>query len=233
MHLRLNNIIKTYNADTASFDRQDKYYPLEKCNKENFNQNEFEKQYYELKKSRHQYCVDQLKDVYLQGTRDSEVLKQDHAYITVEVWRCSDKTKEANDPPCKPERMMHLKDGSSTDLVDYATLVADGADLDLYVEDLEADTIDNFLRKKKATFKVLNQKIDFTTFDKYAVRYNEVFIPTVDLAYPNYSDTGYRFRYNIFDRADGYFYPIDLENVFFDYFEYNTDTFQSAPKGSE
>jgi hypothetical protein len=51
------------------------------------------------------------------------------------------------------------------------------------------------------------------------------------LAYPSYSDTGYRFRYNLFERADGYIVPEKSDNIFFDYFEYNTDTFESAPKG--
>jgi hypothetical protein len=60
-----------------------------------------------------------------------------------------------------------------------------------------------------------------------------MFVPSIPLEYPSYSDTGYRFRYNMFDRADGYIVPIDKINVFFDYFEYNTDTFQSAPAGAE
>lgn len=128
---------------------------------------------------------------------------------------------------------MKLKDGTSTASVDIATLKTDNADLKLYEEDLEANTIDNWVRLKRATMKILNQKIDFTTYDDYAVRYNELFIPSVSMAYPSYSDTGYRFRYNLFERKDGYIIPTDVDNVFFDYFEYNTDTFQSAPPGSE
>jgi hypothetical protein len=186
-----------------------------------------------MKKTRAQYCVDQHKSVYLQGTRDSEILKQEHAYIIFEVWRCNEKTKEAGDPVCKPERMMTLKDGTSTESVDIATLKASGANLKLYEEDLEADSIDNWLRYKKASMLIINQKIDFTTFAEYAVRYNEMFVPGVPLAYPSYSDTGYRFRFNLFERLDGYILPTDIDNIFFDYFEFNTDTFNSAPKGSE
>jgi hypothetical protein len=124
----LDNIVKTYNNDTETFDRTDTYYPIAKCTEANF-KTEYEKQYYEIKKSRAQYCVDQHEDVYLQGTRDSEILKQDHAYIVFEIWRCNDGTKEAEDPVCKPERMMKLKDGTSTDSIDIATLIADAADL--------------------------------------------------------------------------------------------------------
>ena len=205
----MDNIIKTFNNDTQKFDRKDVYYPLARCTEENFKYTDFEKQYYEVKKSRAQYCVDQHEDVYLQGTRDSEILKQDHAYIVFEVWRCNDKekTKEDGDPVCKPERMMMLKDGKSPQSVDIATLKAEGADLRLYEEDLEADSIDNWVRFKKASMLILNQKIDFTTFDKYAVRYNELHVPSVPLVYPSYSDTGYSFRYNIFERVDGYILP--------------------------
>jgi hypothetical protein len=75
-----------------------------------------------------------------------------------EVWRCNDvkDTKVAGDPVCKPERMMKLKDGTSTDSIDIATLKADGANLKLYYEDLEADSIDNWLREKKASMKIIN-----------------------------------------------------------------------------
>jgi hypothetical protein len=177
--------------------------------------------------------VDQHEDVYLQGTRDSEIMKQDHAYIVFEVWRCNDDTKEAGYPICKPDKMMMLKDGTSTESIDIATLIANGANLELYEDDLEADTIDNWVRLKKASMKIINQKIDFTTFEKSAVRYNELFVPSVPLMYPRYSDTGYRFRFNVFERVDGYVIPNDSKNVFYDYFEYNTDTFKSAPAGSE
>lgn len=53
------------------------------------------------------------------------------------------------------------------------------------------------------------------------------------MAYPTYSDTGHRFRYNFFDRVDGYLLPDNDGDVFFDYFEYNTDVYKSAPAGME
>lgn len=56
---------------------------------------------------------------------------------------------------------MKLVDGSSTDLVPIEKLEADGADLELYEEDLEADSIETFLRKKKVAMKIINQKIEF------------------------------------------------------------------------
>ena len=231
----MNNIIKTFNNETQEFDRQDVYYPIARCTTENFENTDFEKQYFVLKRARIQYCVDQHEEVYLQGTKDSEVLKQDHAYIVYEVWRCNDVvgTKDDGDPECAPERMMLLKDRSTDVSVDIKTLVDQGADLRLYEEDLEADTIDNWVRYKKAALVIINQKIDFTTFSQYAVRYNELYAPTVPLAYPSYSDTGYRHRYNVFERDDGYILANLIDNVFFDYFEFNTDTFQSPPDGKD
>ena len=227
IHVRLNNIIKIYNKDTKKFDKTNNYYPLKRCEESNFEKNDYELQYFKLKSSRAQYCIDQLEDVYLQGTRDSEVLKQDHAYLIFETWRCHDTIRVAGDPVCKPNKMMYLKDGTSTASVAIETLVANGADLSLYDEDMEDKnaSIDNWVRYKKIALKIINQKIDFTTFNEYAVRYNELFAPSIPMAYPSYSDTGYRFRYNIFGRADGYLYPINSDNVFFDYFHYGSDTF--------
>jgi hypothetical protein len=98
--------------------------------------------------------------------------------------------------------------------VDIATIKS--SDLRLYEEDLKADSIDNFVRNKKIAMKVINQKIDFTVFFEYAVRYNEIFIPSIPM--DQYSDTGYRFRYNQFNKQDGYVYPIDSVDAFYDYF---------------
>jgi hypothetical protein len=83
-------------------------------------------------------------------------LKQDHAYIVYEVYRCSDKTKKTGDPECKPKKLMLLKDRSSTEPVAIEKLIADGADLRLYYEDTTADSIDNFTRKKLLAMKVIN-----------------------------------------------------------------------------
>jgi hypothetical protein len=94
--------------------------------------------------------------------------------------------------------MMILKNSTNTGSVDIATLKAEGADLMLYEEDLKADSIDNWVRYKKVFIRIINQKIDFTTFNYYAVRYNERYTPSIPLAYPSYTDSGYRFRYNIF-----------------------------------
>lgn len=103
----------------------------------------------------------------MQGTRDSLLLEQDHAYIIFEVTRCNDD---------------HI-------YKDPAITCADPT------------AIDTFIQNKMVSMKLLNSKIDFYEFGETAVRFNEVFIPGVPMTH--YSDTGYRFRYNVFDRQDG------------------------------
>jgi hypothetical protein len=65
----LNQIIKTYDKDTKSFKVENKYFPVPKCSKENFERNEFEQTYWEYTQSegavRNQYCIDSNKEVYI------------------------------------------------------------------------------------------------------------------------------------------------------------------------
>jgi hypothetical protein len=69
-----------------------------------------------------------------------------------------------------------------------------------YYEDLEADSIDNWTRTKMVALKLVNQKINFLTFDEWAIRYNEVFAQAVPIGNGYFSDIGHRFRYNDFAR---------------------------------
>jgi hypothetical protein len=57
--------------------------------------NDFEEAYWlYVKDTRSQFCAfDPNDEIFLQGTRDSLPLKQDHAYVTYETWRCNDATK--------------------------------------------------------------------------------------------------------------------------------------------
>ena len=56
---------------------------------------------------------------------------------------------------------MKPKNDLAAESVDVATIAPE--ELYKYVEDESADTINSFLRNKKATMKVINEKIDFTT----------------------------------------------------------------------
>jgi hypothetical protein len=44
-----------------------------------------------------------------------------------------------------------------------------------------------------------------------------------------YSDTGYRFRYNEFERQDGPYWAINVIDTFYDFLFYNSDTYPTAP----
>ena len=72
--------------------------------------------------------------------------------------RCSNKNENDGDAPvtCKPKKVMKLADGSSDETFPIETLEEQGADLTLYKEDLEADSIDNWTRYKKIGMKIIN-----------------------------------------------------------------------------
>mmetsp|Transcript_41931 Transcript_41931/g.64189 ORF Transcript_41931/g.64189 Transcript_41931/m.64189 type:complete len:115 (-) Transcript_41931:730-1074(-) len=66
------------------------------------------------------------------------------------------------------------------------------------------DAIDAWLDQKFLTFKVINKKIDFNSFEEVATRQNEAFVPNVPLASGTFCDTGHRFRRNKFQRTDSW-----------------------------
>jgi hypothetical protein len=125
------------------------------------------------------------------------ILEQDHSYLITEVWRCISEAEPANNleasSNCAPDTLVRKIGDTSVPSVDKKTVPE--ADLYLYEEDLTGDSIDNWLRNKVVTMKVINSKIDFITFEDIAVRQNEVFLPTVNM-YNVYSDLGFRLRYN-------------------------------------
>jgi hypothetical protein len=57
-----------------------------------------------------------------------------------------------------------------------------------------------------------------------------VFVPGVPAN--QYSDTGYRFRYNEFERQDGPYWAIKVTDRFYDFLFYNSDTYPTAPTKS-
>lgn len=159
------------------------------------------------------------------------VLKQDHAYFFYEIYRCSWASQFVGDPPCAVDTYMKSKLDPSQPSVDKLEIPED--QLQDYEEDLEADSIDNWIREKMVTLKLINQKIDFISFNDTAVRYNEVYIPAVPLGNGAYSDTGYRLRFNEFLRQDGWFIKNNLVNKFFDYVFFSSDTYPNAPPSNQ
>ena len=67
------------------------------------------------------------------------------------------------------------------------------------------DEINMWLDKKAAHIRVLNKKVDFSLYDDSQVRQNEIWLPTVQFRAGIYTDQGYRFRQNYFDKEDHWF----------------------------
>ena len=99
-------------------------------------------------KEEHTYCVHN-DEVYLWGTRDSAVIKFDHAYLVYEVWRCTDDNRNIDllDPSCK---------GNHCETVDPPCATE--------------QEIDDWIYSKKVFFKFINTKIDFKKYDNETQR---------------------------------------------------------------
>ena len=97
IHVRVNQITKTY--DTGKEVKTSKYFPLNKCSKEFLSDTEYEKQFYTSYIDKHFYCATDP-DIYLRGTRDTQVMGLETTYLIWEVMKCTDRTKEPDDPPC-------------------------------------------------------------------------------------------------------------------------------------
>ena len=61
---------------------------------------------------------------------------------------------------------------------------------------------------------MINEKIDFNDRDERAVRYNEVFIPSIPINSRVFSDTGHRYRYNKFLRTDEWYSGKNVNDPF-------------------
>ena len=87
------------------------------------------------------------------------------------------------------------------------------------------DEIEEWIATKQIQLKVIDNKIDFTNLDNYAVRQTEKWLPMVPLKKGSFSDTGYRFRKNSFERKDNW-YPFANKYTegFFDMTFFNSDT---------
>ena len=62
-----------------------------------------------------------------------------------------------------------------------------------------------WLEHKSMRMRVLNDKIDFTKFDKHAIRQSEAWLNSIKLKAGTYTDLGYRLRENVFNKDDHWF----------------------------
>ena len=84
--------------------------------------------------SDYNYCAHDP-NIYMHGTRDSAVDTEDHAFIIYEVSKCTEDTRQDDDPECAP-----------------------------------MNEINEWLSTKILHLKIIDGKIDFDSFDDYAVR---------------------------------------------------------------
>lgn len=86
--------------------------------------------------------------------------------------------------------------------------------------------IDEWVGAKRIFVRVLNEKVDFKSWKTEAIRQNEIWVPMIPMNSGKFTDSGYRYRRNTFDKNDNWFPlfgPTKIE--FYDYISYNSDTF--------
>ena len=87
MHVNLKQVINRYDTEGNESTEINRF-PVIKCPEEAF-ETTYEKKFYKTFIKSHLYCVTDS-NVYTQGTRDSRVLKRDHAYLVYEFTKCHD-----------------------------------------------------------------------------------------------------------------------------------------------
>jgi len=127
-------------------------------------------------------------EIYLQGTKESNVYEQKTVYNIVEAKRC-DKTE--NDY-CESE-----------------------------------DNIDKFLSDKVLSLRYIQKSINFMKDDYVA--YSSQMLSAFKL-YGEFTDAGYRFRPNVFDRVSKWYWPFAQSSVFYDLTFFNHHPFRVDPK---
>ena len=70
----------------------------------------------------------------------------------------------------------------------------------------------------------LNDKIDFSKFDDSAIRQSEAWLNSFRLKVGTFTDLGYRFRENVWEKGDHWFPGIGASDLkFYDSMFFNTD----------
>lgn len=72
----------------------------------------------------------------------------------------------------------------------------------------------------------MNEKIDFNDRDEKAVRLGEQFVPSIPIKSGTFTDAGHRYRYNKFLRTDYWYSGKKINDPFYDYVFYNSDTYE-------
>ena len=78
---------------------------------------------------------------------------------------------------------------------------------------------------------MLDNKVDFSNFT-VSVRNKELFFPSIPLSKGSFSDTGYRFRKNVFSRKDNWIFENEVQETFYDFLIFNSDSMNIDPKSN-
>lgn len=155
------------------------------------------------------YCVYD-ENAHLKGTMNDRVYNEDHSYLIYEIHRCHEAIRNTTqiDPDCM----------SNCTTVDPPCA--------------SSSEIDEYTQYKKAMFRVIDTKVDYSNF-AVSVRNKEKFLPSIPLSKGSYSDTGYRFRKNIFNRNDDWVHGYnEIQDTFYDFNVFNSDTLNIGPKSN-
>ena len=66
---------------------KEKYYEIKPCDLTDFS-SEYEKKFFSKNKDKKYQCIPS-KEIYLEGTQDSQYEKKDHAYFVYEIIKCN------------------------------------------------------------------------------------------------------------------------------------------------
>ena len=90
----------------------------------------------------------------------------------------------------------------------------------------EGPAINTWLEKKRMYIHMLNEKLDFQSYEEKNIRQNEIWLPSVSLENGKFHDYGFRFRKNQFVRNDEIapFFTSKI-NYFYDVLTFSSDSF--------
>lgn len=103
IHIRLNHITKHFENDEMI--RKDTYHELELCKEENFQENEYYKEFWKTGLNWGlPMCVDHLDNIQLYGNLESPNNRKNSSYVVYEVLKCTEETRLPGYPKCKSDQ---------------------------------------------------------------------------------------------------------------------------------
>lgn len=183
--------------------RKGKTYQMKDCELSDFMKSDFEKKYAQYRiKTTPSLCInDPDNEIYVQGTRDSAVFQKNQSFIAFEVYRCNNETTHYN-----KTLNMTVNNTCKTE-----------------------DEIDEFISNKNVLPIIINKQANFDSFEDFTTEM-EMWQVNMKLGPGLYTDAGYRFRLNNYERKDRWYFPLKEESSFTDLTFFAHNEF-NLPKG--